>query len=200
MEYIFLLVSYLMGSIPVAFWLVKLVFKVDIRTLGSGNAGATNVHRNFGWKFGFLVLILDILKGYFAVQLPVYFGQYFTEGWLSVFAFTAAIGHVYPVFARFKGGKGVASLLGAMLALNPLIASLSILHFLSWMVMFRYVSVASILSGIFFALLYTVQVQQVESYSIIFVWAISCLIVYTHRSNLSRLFKGIEPKFGTAKA
>eukprot|EP01034_Spumella_vulgaris_P011448 gene11448-14567_t len=121
---LFLLLGYLLGSIPSAVWIGKIFFKKDVRQFGSGNAGATNTFRVLGKTAGTVVLAMDILKGFFAVQLPHWAGVGFhTPGGMDDFAMlcgiAAVLGHLYPVFAGFKGGKGVATALGIVLAASP---------------------------------------------------------------------------------
>jgi acyl phosphate:glycerol-3-phosphate acyltransferase len=191
------LLAYGLGGIPTAIWYSKVVFGKDVRTLGSNNAGATNMMRNFGKKAGVIVLLIDILKGFLALFIPLFFYKnQLPDGMGPVLVLICGLGHVYPVLAGFKGGKGVATFLGAMLALSPAIAGLSIIHFFLWMVLFRYVSLASMLSGFFFAFIFYYATPEDLELDRILVWILPLVLVWTHRSNVSRLLKGNENRWG----
>lgn len=194
--FIWMLWAYALGSIPSAVWVSKLWFGTDVRQHGSGNAGATNMVRNFGWKAGLGVLLMDILKGFLAVQVPIW---YFSEAplpfWLSLlWAVGAALGHIWPIWAGFKGGKAVATLLGAMLALAPLWAGIAVLCFVIFLWFTKYVSLSAMVSGGIFSLGLLVEkgVENPENYVVL---GLPLLLMYTHRSNIQRLLKGNENTF-----
>jgi glycerol-3-phosphate acyltransferase PlsY len=190
-----LLSAYLLGSIPTGVILAKAFSDVDPRTQGSRNIGATNVFRTAGKKLGAVTLLGDILKGF----LPVIIARTSIDSnfWVGAVALTAFIGHLYPIFLRFKGGKGIATGLGAFLALAPLPAILSCLVFAAVVYRWRYISVGSLSATaafpVFLALLNPHLVY------IPFALAIGSLIFYRHRENMERLRAGKESKFGEKK-
>jgi len=192
----FAVLAYFLGSIPTAVWYSRFVFGTDVRTLGSKNAGATNMMRNFGKKAGLIVLGIDIFKGFLALALPrLIYGSELQDGTGPFFVLACGLGHVYPVWAGFKGGKGVATFLGAMFALSPEIAGLSILHFALWMALFRYVSLASLVSGVFFALVYYWGAPVDREWDRLLVWILPIVLIWTHRSNVVRLLRGSENRW-----
>ena len=215
--FIYILAAYLIGSIPTAIWYGKFFHKTDIRKHGSGNAGATNTIRTFGKLAGFIVLFIDIAKGYIAVHLaPLIYGIVFFESgnnpdsfhpvlWMQypvlVWGLAAALGHIYPIYEKFKGGKGVATLLGVLIALYftfPLLSALGI--FVLMFVLTKRVSIGSILSGVAFAVAFIVlqyNIMLVADYIVICLYPL--LIMYTHRSNIMRLINGTEPRMSLGK-
>jgi acyl phosphate:glycerol-3-phosphate acyltransferase len=194
------IISYLLGSIPTAVLAGKIFHGIDVREHGSGNAGATNVIRVLGWKTGIPVMIVDIGKGWLAAYLPVIFRLPLVEAGqltsLQVFAgLIAIIGHVYPIFAGFRGGKGVGSTFGVLLALNPLLTLSCVGIFLAVLLITGYVSVASMTAGLFFPIfLFTVFITDSLTFKIFSVFIAIALII-THRKNINRLLKGEESKF-----
>ena len=195
-----LLIGYLVGSIPTAIWMGKITKKIDIREHGSGNAGATNAIRVLGWKVGILVLIVDMFKGFIPVfYLPQYFpypelGDLYP---LIIGVFTI-IGHIFPVFAGFKGGKGVGTAAGAFAALIPLSFSIALILFILVVSLFRYVSLGSLLGAISIIIsvpfMDYLEIQKVDN-SVIYILIVLCLfIIYMHRGNIVRLIKGEENK------
>ncbi|MSM41141.1 MAG: glycerol-3-phosphate acyltransferase [Geobacter sp.] len=190
-ELILIIAAYLLGSIPTGLVLARLVGGVDIRTTGSGNIGATNVSRTLGWKVGVLTLVGDCLKGVLPVLLAYRLG--FTEGWLALTGLAAFTGHIYTVFLRFKGGKGVATALGVFLAMTPLsvLAALAVFGLVFWK--WRYVSLASISAAAAMPLL----VALIDRRGLIFLMSglIALLVIWRHRENIQRLRLGTESKF-----
>lgn len=194
-----IVVGYLLGSIPSAVWIGTQFFKKDVRQHGSGNAGATNTFRVLGVKAGIIVLVADILKGYMAVMIPIItetgFGyQGGVEDLAMLCGIAAVFGHLYPIFAKFKGGKGVATALGIMLAAAPW-ASLSAagVFVIVWL-SFSYVSLASILAAVSFPIfLFTLFYPEGNIIKIAAV-VLPLLIIYTHRTNIGKLLKGTENK------
>ncbi len=198
---IVVIVSYLFGSFPTAILAGKLLKKIDIRDYGSGNAGATNVFRVLGWKAGLSVLLIDMLKGF----IPVFFiAPYFqpnpdTVIYYQVAAAIAAIaGHIWTIFAGFKGGKGVGTSAGAFLGLAPLPLLSALLFFVIVVGLTRYVSLGSLLASLVFLLvlllqkyMFGVAISPVLIYLSI---VIVILIWYAHRSNIKRLLQGEENK------
>jgi glycerol-3-phosphate acyltransferase PlsY len=197
---IFSLTAYLLGSIPSAVWFGKLFYGIDVREHGSGNAGATNTLRVLGNKPGFIVLSIDLLKGLLAANLVVFLKDLEpdTNAYLLyqiAFGALAVIGHVFPVFAQFKGGKGIATLLGITIALNGMLALICAALFVVIVYITRYISVGSMLSAIaspFIAFgLYHAELNALVYFCAI----VALLVVYTHRANIKRLTNGNENKF-----
>jgi glycerol-3-phosphate acyltransferase PlsY len=194
------IISYLMGSIPTAVWVGKIFHGTDVREHGSGNAGATNVIRVMGWKTGIPVMIVDVCKGWLAASLPVLFHLPATEAGqvtsMQVFAGLAAIiGHVYPIFAGFRGGKGVGTTFGVLLALNLLLTLSCVGVFLSVLFITGYVSLASMSAGLAFPIfLFTLFNTDSLTFKVFSVFVAIALII-THRKNIKRLLNGEESKF-----
>lgn len=195
---IFLFSAYLIGSVPTAVWLGQLFYATDIRRHGSGNAGATNTFRVLGPKIGVPVLFIDIFKGYAALQLlhlssisPP--GETFTNLQLMMGA-GALIGHIYPVYAGFKGGKGIATLLGIMLAVHTqatlsCMAVFTLVFYLSKMV-----SLASMSAALSFPFIMILVFQTENKILAVFSIIIALLVLYTHRKNIGRILNNEEPK------
>ena len=202
--------AYLLGSIPFGFVTAKLVASTDIRSLGSGNIGATNVARAMGAKWGIAVLVLDCLKGSVSVWL---FPQLVLDAADSAAAtlqhvqvgcgVSAILGHMFPCWLRFRGGKGVATALGVVVVLAPWATLAAFIGFATVFAVFRIVALSSMIAAVVFAVAQTVmlwpQPFAPTSWSIAaFSLAIPVLIIFRHRSNLSRLLRGEEPKFQLA--
>lgn len=195
-----LILAYLIGSIPTAVWIGKRFFSTDVREHGSGNAGATNTFRVLGKKAGIPVLCIDILKGFIAVNL-VHLQSKFGPGdivpltnLMLAFGFASVIGHVFPVFAGFRGGKGIASLLGILLAIHPMAALCSLAIFLLVLITTKYVSLGSMLAGICFPFLVIVVFQNKVPSLMIFSAVVAALVVITHHKNIGRLLNKSESK------
>ncbi|MGC6470946.1 MAG: glycerol-3-phosphate 1-O-acyltransferase PlsY [Flavobacteriales bacterium] len=193
-----LLVSYLLGSIPFSIIAGKLIKGIDIREFGSGNAGATNTFRVLGKKAGIPVLVLDVLKGYLAVSL-VLFTSYISasEPYINLqlaFGIACVLGHVFPIYVGFRGGKGVATLLGFMIAVFPEAALISILVFLITLLFSKYVSLGSILAGICFPFGVYYLSDYVVPTMMIFAIFVPILLIATHQRNIERLVRGEEKK------
>ncbi len=194
-----LLLSYLVGSIATAVWVGKIFHGIDVRDHGSGNAGATNVIRVLGWKTGIPVLLIDVLKGWLASMLPAIFnlanpGSALLTNLQILAGISTILGHIFPVFAGFRGGKGVATIFGVLLAINPLLTISCIGVFLLVFLITGYVSASSMSAGIafpifLFALFYTPSVLF-KVFSIV----VAIALIITHRKNISRLLKGEETK------
>ncbi|MFI5203627.1 MAG: glycerol-3-phosphate 1-O-acyltransferase PlsY [Flavobacteriales bacterium] len=192
-------VAYLLGSIPTAVWVSRWFYHVDIREHGSGNAGATNTFRVLGAKAGIPVLIFDMLKGFTAVWFAALYSKYVngTEPMIAfkiVIGVVAAFGHVFPVFAGFKGGKGVATLFGVVLALHWQAAISCLGIFTLVLLISRYVSLGSMITAIAFPLM-VLLVYKIDSPSFIgFSVLIALLVILTHQKNISRLVSGEESR------
>ncbi len=201
------LIAYLFGSFPTAILAGKLLKKIDIRDYGSGNAGATNVFRVLGWKAGLTVLLIDMFKGF----VPVYFvAPYFQPDpnlviYFQVAAAIAAIaGHIWTIFAGFKGGKGVGTSAGAFLGLAPLPLVIALVVFVIIVALTRYVSLGSLLAALTFLLVLVLQKYMlgvpVSDVLIYLSVVIVALIWYAHRSNIKRLLQGNENKIEFKKS
>jgi glycerol-3-phosphate acyltransferase PlsY len=197
---LFILSAYLVGAIPSAVWIGKMVYGIDVRKHGSGNAGATNVIRVLGYKAGIPVLVIDILKGWIAVQLPVWF---ITESILPgqlvylriACAIMAVVGHIFPIYAGFRGGKGVGTIAGAGLSLFPLSLLIVLAVFILVLVITHYVSLSSILASVAFPLVVFFIIGERHPGLIGLSLIVAVFIPVTHRRNIKRLLKGEENKF-----
>jgi glycerol-3-phosphate acyltransferase PlsY len=197
---IIVIISYLLGSIPTAVWVGKIFHGIDVREHGSGNAGATNVIRVLGWKSGIPVMIVDIAKGWFSAYLPVLLhlaepGSAEMVNIQIITGLTSIIGHVYPVLAGFKGGKGVGCTVGVLLALNPLLTLSCLGVFLAILFITGYVSVASMSMGLAFPIFLFTLFDSPSVYFKVFALLMAAAIIATHRKNIKRLIKGEESKF-----
>jgi glycerol-3-phosphate acyltransferase PlsY len=199
---ILILGAYILGSVPTAVWYGKKFYKIDVREHGSGNAGATNTLRVLGNKAGFIVLFIDLLKGFIATNLVV-FSSFLADSnnyfYLQMsLGITAVLGHVFPVFANFKGGKGIATLLGLAIALNYQIAIACILCFVAVVYITRFISVGSMLAASLAAVLSFYFYHSNVLANIFFV-GIAIMVIFTHRANIKRLLAGNENKFSFNK-
>ncbi|GAA0297943.1 glycerol-3-phosphate acyltransferase PlsY [Gracilibacillus halotolerans] len=190
MDYvIFGLIAYLLGSIPTGLIVGKVGYKKDIRNHGSGNLGATNTFRVLGFKAGIIVTVVDILKGTLAAALPVLFGADHVYP-LAVGIF-AVIGHMFPIFAKFKGGKAVATSAGVILGVNPFLFLIMIATFLVILYLSKYVSLASMLTGIVTII---VTIIQRELGLFIVTSILTIFVIYRHTANIKRIINKTEPK------
>lgn len=195
---LFLPICYILGSIPTAVWTSTLVYGMDIRTQGSGNAGATNTFRVLGKKAGIFVLLFDIFKGFAGVSLVSFlpvnpeFDPFSTR---ILFGLVTVLGHIYPIFAGFKGGKGIATMLGMLVALHYPSALVCVLAFLVVFMVSHYVSVGSMSAALVFGLLATMDFcGPLSTSALLLVWALVALVFFTHRSNIKKLQTGSENK------
>lgn len=191
-------IAYLLGSISNAVWIGKVFYGTDVRQHGSHNAGATNTMRVLGKKAGLTVFALDFLKGFIAVSLAYLSVYAFGSPQLFnlKFALTGAVvlGHIFPIFAGFRGGKGVATLAGAVLGVYPPAVLLCLVTFVIVFLIWRYVSLGSMVAGITLPLYTTFVFGQSYPPLLLFCCAVSVLLVVTHRKNIKRLIAGTEPK------
>lgn len=198
------LAAYLIGAIPTAVWFGKALYGKDVRKFGSGNAGATNTFRVLGAKAGIIVLLIDIAKGATAVLLA---GLLRNEVGAEMFTLlqitlglTAAIGHIYPVYLRFKGGKGVATFFGVALIIFPMAALLCVVAFAIVFLFTRYVSLSSMLASVVFMITILTTDSRTGYWPVVaFSIAVPLLILYTHRTNILRLVNGTESKMNFSK-
>jgi glycerol-3-phosphate acyltransferase PlsY len=191
--------AYLIGSIPSSVWIGRRFYNVDVREHGSGNAGFTNTVRVLGWKAGLPVFLMDILKGYLAVTLVRIFGSYIpgTEDFVNfqlMLGTAAVLGHIFPIYVGFKGGKGVATLLGLLLAIQPQPTLICLGIFVVVFLTTRYVSLSSLIAGISFPILTILVFKTTISSMVIFSMIVSILLVLTHQKNIERLLKKEESR------
>ncbi len=194
-----LILSYLLGSIATAVWSGKIFHGIDVREHGSGNAGATNVIRVLGWKTGIPVLLIDVLKGWVAAMLPVFFnlageGTALLTNYQILAGLAVVTGHIFPVFAGFRGGKGVATIFGVLLAVHPMVTISCLGVFLCVMLITGYVSLSSMSAGVAFPLFLLLFFNTPSVFFKIFSILVAIALIYTHRKNISRLLKGEETK------
>lgn len=195
---ILMTLAYLLGSIPTSVWLSRYLYKKDIRDFGSGNAGATNSFRVLGKKAGIFVMICDMLKGFVAVKLA-YFSAYtpYSELFVSLQVFlgiAAVLGHIFPLYAGFRGGKGIATLFGMILAIQYMVAVMLIVVFVIILMLTRYVSLSSILASIALPILVLYAYNEPELSYRVFSISAALLVVLTHHKNIGRLLEGNESK------
>lgn len=212
-----IILSYLVGSIPTGIIISKAVGKIDIRDHGSGNIGGTNVFRILGWKYGVLVLVLDAIKGVIPVLLiarlhygflPFANSTPFDDFTLIqiIAGLSAVIGHVFTIFAGFKGGKGVATGLGVLIVLTTTELLIALAVFLILVYLFRYVSLGSIIAALSIPVTLTIREflfkVDIKGYWTLlpFLLFISLFIIYTHRTNIARILQGSEHKIEFKKA
>ena len=205
-ELLLIIFAYMIGSIPTALIISKKFFGIDIREYGSGNMGATNTFRILGSKYGTIVMIFDILKGMAAVALYNFLPYYLYQGsglertnLMIGLGLSAVLGHVFPLWANFKGGKGVATLFGMILAIQPVIAGSCVAVFLIVLYLTRFVSLSSILAG----LMLPVSVLWIwNEHEILyrgFALFVALLIILTHQKNIGKLLRGVESRIPILK-
>lgn len=203
-DYLAALPAYFLGSIPTAVWIGKIRYGTDVREHGSNNAGATNTFRVLGKKAGKVVLGIDVLKGMIAVLLPYFILPYnFTDPHLThiqlVAAFMAVFGHVFPIFASFKGGKGVATSLGVIVGLQPIAAGICLIVFLLVFIASNYVSLGSITAAFSFAVLLWFAFPVYTIALPVFGSVLSAIVIIAHRKNITRIREGSENKMNLFK-
>jgi acyl phosphate:glycerol-3-phosphate acyltransferase len=193
------ILAYLLGSIPSAVWIGKLFHNIDVREHGSGNAGTTNTIRVLGWATGIPVLLIDLVKGWLAAMLPVFFhladhGSALLVNLQIIVGIIAIFGHIFPLFAGFRGGKGVATVFGVFLALQPLLTICCMGVFLVVLLLSGIVSVSSMVAGIAFPVLLFLFFDTPSVLFKLFSIIISIALVVTHRKNIGRIWRGEESK------
>ncbi|MBI5214842.1 MAG: glycerol-3-phosphate 1-O-acyltransferase PlsY [Ignavibacteriae bacterium] len=210
-----IVLSYIVGSIPTSIIISKLTHGIDVRNHGSGNAGGTNVFRVLGWKYGVTVILLDIFKGYVATMLvtklmlgPIPFDNVTPFEDLTVVRIIAGcaaiLGHIWTIFASFRGGKGIATAGGVLLALATIEILVTLGVFIIVFAIWRYVSLGSVIAALSFpvtmAIRHNVFHAYLEGYNtlIFFSIGISLLLVYTHRTNIKRLIEGTENRLSSS--
>lgn len=203
-ELVLIIVSYIIGSIPTALIVSRRFFGIDIRDYGSGNMGATNTFRVLGSRYGTMVMVIDILKGMAAVMLynfiPFYLNHELERTNLMLGLGLAAVaGHIFPIFAGFRGGKGVATLLGMVLAIQPVIAVSCIGIFVLVLFLTRYVSLSSILAAIALPICVLWIWNEHEVFYRVFALIVAILVIATHQKNIGRILRGVESRIPILK-
>lgn len=198
-EIALIVIAYLIGSIPTAVWVSQFFFGIDIRDYGSGNAGATNTYRILGAKWGTFVMVVDMLKAIIAVKLAFFLPYSFESDLYLVnmqlgLGLAAVVGHIFPIWANFKGGKGVATLFGMVLGIQPNVALSCVGVFLLVLYLTRWVSLSSILASIAFPIFILVVFNEPEHLYRIFAITVAMLVLLTHQKNIGRILRGDESK------
>ncbi len=191
--------AYLLGSIPSAVWIGKSFHNIDVREHGSGNAGTTNVIRVLGWKTGIPVLLVDVAKGWLASMLPLFFnladkGSGLIINLQIIAGVIAIVGHIFPVYAGFRGGKGVATVFGVLLALQPLLTISCLGVFFTVLILTGIVSVSSMSAGVSFPIFLFLFFNPPSVIFKIFSVLVAIALIVTHRKNIGRLLRGEEKK------
>lgn len=198
-EVLLIVLAYLIGSTPTSVWVSKFFFGIDIREYGSGNAGATNTFRVLGPNWGAFVMIVDMVKGVIAVKL-VYLLPYYLDHDTQMtnlqicLGLSAVIGHIFPIWAEFRGGKGVATIFGMVLGIQPIVAICCVGVFLLVLYLTRFVSLSSILASIAFPIFILVIFNEPEDLYRVFAIAVALMVLVTHQKNISRILHGDESK------
>lgn len=198
-EFLLIVLAYMIGSVPTAVWISKYFFNLDIREYGSGNAGATNTFRVLGSTWGTIVMIMDMLKAIIAVKLAFLLplssenDLYLVNLQLGL-GLSAVLGHVFPLWAEFRGGKGVASLFGMVLGIQPNVALCCVGVFILVLFCTRWVSLSSILASIAFPVFILVIFNEPERLYRVFAIVVAMLVLVTHQKNIGRILKGNENK------
>ena len=198
-ELLLIVLAYLIGSIPTSVWVSQYFFDIDIRDYGSGNAGATNTYRVLGPKWGTRVMIIDMLKGVIAVKLALLLPAYADtdaplQNLQTCLGLAAVIGHIFPIWADFRGGKGVATLFGLVLGISPWTAMGCVGVFLVVLYLTRFVSLSSIFASIAFPVFILVVFNVENNAYRIFAIAVALMVLLTHQKNIGRLLRGNESK------
>jgi glycerol-3-phosphate acyltransferase PlsY len=196
-----ILMAYMLGSVPSAVWVGKMLYGIDVRDYGSGNAGATNTFRVLGKKAGLPVLIMDILKGFLAVKMVWLTGKYLpdTQQFINLelsLGIASLLGHIFPIFAGFRGGKGVATLLGILCAVHIGAAVICIGVFVLTLILTQYVSLSSMMAALTFPISIMFIYHETVPGLNIFAMFVCILVFITHQKNIERLLRGEEGKVG----
>jgi glycerol-3-phosphate acyltransferase PlsY len=198
-EFLLIVIAYLLGSIPTSVWVGRSFFDIDIREYGSGNAGATNTYRVLGPRWGTFVMVIDMLKGFLAAKMAFLLPEYADnevafQNLQTGLGLSAVVGHIFPLWADFRGGKGVATLFGVVLGISPYTAVSCVGIFLLVLYLTRFVSLSSILASIAFPVFILVIFNVENPLYRIFAITVALLILLTHQKNIGRLLRGHEGK------
>ena len=205
---LFILLSYLTGAFPSAVWVGKTFYNIDVREYGSGNAGATNTFRVLGKGAGIPVLFMDVFKGWLAVNYVSFLSnslvleqgspEIYFETQLA-FGISAVIGHLFPIYTGFRGGKGIATMLGLLIGLHPEAALYSFLVFVLIFLMKKYISLASIIASFTFPIFIILVLGSINPSLNLFAIFVPILSLITHQKNIERLIRGEETKIKFGK-
>lgn len=201
---IIILVAYLLGSIPTSVWVSRTFYNIDIRDFGSGNAGSTNTFRILGVKSGIFVFLVDVLKGFAAVNL-IHFTNYYipySGDYINIqllLGIAAMLGHIFPIYVGFKGGKGVATLFGVICAISLYPTLIMAGIFVVSLIITRYVSLSSMVAGFSFPVLIIVVFKETTPTLVIFSLIMAILMLFTHQKNIERLLRKEEKKANLPK-
>ena len=192
------MLAYLIGSIPSAVWVGRKFYGIDVREYGSGNAGATNTFRVLGKKPGIAVLLMDILKGFLAVKLAYLVGDYSSDSpevidFELALAVCGLMGHIFPVYVGFRGGKGIATMLGILIGVHPQAAFYCAIVFIITLLLSGYISLSSMVAGITFPIVIMVFYSTNSSINI-FSLAVAVIILVTHQRNIERIISKEESR------
>ena len=203
-EVLLIIAAYLIGSIPTAVWTSKYFFGIDIRDFGSGNAGATNTYRVLGAKWGTFVMIVDLLKALVAVKLAFFLpyeqqAEYYLMNMQLGLGLSAVLGHIFPIWAEFRGGKGVATLFGMVLGIQPNVALCCVGIFALVLYLTRWVSLSSILASIALPIFILFIYNEPEPLYRVFAITVALLVLLTHQKNIGRIIKGNENRLPILK-
>jgi glycerol-3-phosphate acyltransferase PlsY len=204
-ELLLIVLAYLIGSIPTSVWVSNYFFDIDIRDFGSGNPGATNSYRVLGARWGTFVMAVDMLKGIAAVKLSLLLPEY-ADNEINLqnlqlgLGFAAVVGHIFPIWADFRGGKGVATLFGIVLGISPWTALSCVGIFGLVLYLTRFVSLSSILASVAFPVFILVIFNVNNPTYRIFAIAVALMVLLTHQKNIGRLFRGSESKVPILKS
>lgn len=198
-ELLLIILAYLIGSVPTSVWVSKSFFNIDIRDYGSGNAGATNTYRVLGPRWGTFVMVIDMLKGILAVKLALLLPEYADneinlQNLQTGLGLAAVVGHIFPIWADFRGGKGVATLFGLVMGISPWTALSCVGIFSLVLYLTRFVSLSSILASIAFPIFILVIFNVDNPAYRVFAIAVALMVLLTHQKNIGRLLRGDESK------
>ncbi|MDZ4795479.1 MAG: glycerol-3-phosphate 1-O-acyltransferase PlsY [Bacteroidota bacterium] len=204
-ELLLIVLAYLIGSIPTSVWVSQHFFDIDIREYGSGNAGATNTYRVLGPKWGTIVMVTDMIKGIVAVKLALLLPAYADsevnlQNLQTGLGLAAVVGHIFPIWADFRGGKGIATLFGLVLGISPFTAMGCVGIFVLVLYLTRFVSLSSILASIAFPIFILVIFNVENPAYRIFAIAVAMMVLLTHQKNITRLLSGNESKVPILKS
>ena len=199
--YLYLLLAYVLGATPTSYWVGRFLFGVDLRKEGSGNLGATNTFRTLGWKAALPVALVDVLKGWFPVWFFTQHDHTAAWSWTLGYAGAAIVGHVFSFWVRFRGGKGIATSAGAFLALSPWGVLVSLLVWIGVTFTSRMVSLGSLAAAVALPIsLLFLPPQRGGNALLGFTVALAAFVFWAHRTNIARIIRGQEHRFGKKQA
>lgn len=197
--FLLVILAYVIGATPTSFWVGRAFFGVDLRTMGSGNLGATNTFRNLGWKAAIPVALVDVLKGWFPVWFFPQRDHSALWEWTLAYAAAAILGHVFSFWVRFKGGKGIATSAGAFLGLSPWGVLVALFVWIGVTFSTRIVSAGSLAAAVALPLALLFVPHKGGNSLVLFTVALAAFVFWAHRSNIRRLLRGEENRFGKKK-